>query len=81
MFKIQVQVHIDKKQKKTSRVKVYDTSRVFLRKIYNCTIPPPFPPLPSFPFPPASPLPPFSGAPGISPPEKFLELEMLVGKF
>jgi len=43
--------------------------RVFLRKIYNCTIPPPFPPSPSIPspplpFPPSPPLPLLAGVRG-----------------
>ena len=53
--------------------------RVFLTKIYNCTIHPPFPPSPLFPplpslsSPRAHPLLPssFSGGPGVSHPEKF----------
>jgi len=54
----------------------------FLRKIYNCTISPSFPPplFPPLPF--LLPLPfPFYRGSGVSPLEKFLELEMLVGEF
>ena len=51
-------------------------SKVFLRKIYNCTIPPAFPPSPSLPSPSplSSPSPPspFSGGSGVSPSEKIL---------
>jgi len=63
------------------RSRLMINARVFLRKIYNCTIPPPFlPPLPPIPFLPFIPLTlpsPFSGVSGVSPPGKFLELEML----
>jgi len=72
----------ERESEKTSGA--WNGSRVFLRKIYNCTIPPPFPP--SLPFLPSSSLPsfllpPFSRGPGVSSPEIFLELEMLVGEF
>jgi len=55
-------------------------SAEFLRKIYNCTIPPPFLPYPSLPSLPSPPLPLLAGVRGYHPRKK-LELEMLVGEF
>jgi len=49
-------------------------TRVFLRKIYNCTIPHPFRPSPSLPS--LLSLPPLPLLAG-----KFLEIEMFVGEF
>ena len=64
--------------------------RVFFKENLQLHNSPSHPSLPSFfPFPPSPSLPffslpfpsPFSGGPGASPPEKFLELEMLIGEF